>query len=140
MRRRSAALLFVGWAGAAMAQDAAIDTVRGVFAACRAIDEAAARLACYDELQTRLERPTFEGRLSETTKPFTVSGPVVIRYQSDGPVFVMYLKDAKGDVVQNLHLGGGGEGRFSFAAPGSYTLQVNGTDTWRIWIEPSPAR
>ncbi|WP_374308763.1 hypothetical protein [Methylocella sp.] len=139
MTRVLAAFILAARAGAAWAQDAAIDTLRAQFAACRAKPDADERLACYDALQGQLERPIFEGRLSETTKPFRVVGPVVIRYQSDGPAFVMYLKDEQGVVVQNLHPGGGGERSFPFASPGLYTLQVNGADTWRIWIEPQRA-
>ncbi|WP_395664933.1 hypothetical protein [Methylocella sp.] len=134
-RRRPAALLAAAFLAAALAparragaatQDADVETLRGAFRACRAMADAAPRLACYDALQARLERPTFQGRLSETTKPFVVSSPIVIRYQSDGPIFVMYLKDEKGAVVQNLHLGGGGEASFPLATPGIYTLDVTG--------------
>ncbi len=113
--------------------------LRQDFARCRAMAVAEARLACYDGLVGKLEPPRFQGVRAEETPPFTIAGPTVLRYQSDGPVFVMSLKDAAGAVVQNLHIGGGGEDSFLVTKPGTYSLQISGTDTWRVWVEPRPA-
>jgi len=94
-----------------------------------------ARLACFDRAVLDLSPPRFAGRLSEITPPFTIAGPTRLRYQSDGAIFVLYLRDANGGVVQNLHLGGGGEGRYLIEHPGTYSLHVNGSETWRVWLE-----
>lgn len=102
---------------------------------CRQREDDDARLRCYDRLHLLLEPPTYQGSLSQTTPTFVVETPTIIRYQSDGAIFVMYLQDAEGAIVQNLHLGGGGESRHEINAPGTYRLQVNGSETWRIWIE-----
>lgn len=107
--------------------------------ACRQLAEPAARLHCYDALPVAPQPPRFQGRLTETTPPFAVDGPALLRYQSDGPIFVMALKTVDGAIVQNLHLGGGGEGRYLIARPGSYVLQISGSETWRVWVEPQPA-
>ena len=101
--------------------------------------EADKRLACYDKLQSNLEPPTFQGSHSQETAFFTIDRPTLLRYQSDGPIFVMYLQDEKGKVVQNLHIGGGGEATYLITTTGRYDLDVNGTDTWRIWLEPQGA-
>jgi hypothetical protein len=79
---------------------------------------------------------TFEGRLSLLTEPFELSGPAQLRFQSDGPIFVLYLKSADGTVLQNLHIGGGGEDSYRIARAGTYRLQINGSETWRVWVEP----
>ena len=124
------------FATASHAQGVEVEGLRQAFKACRAIIASDARLKCYDGLITRLEPPTFQGSLAAETAFFTVEGQTLLRYQSDGAIFVMYLKDAKGDVVQNLHIGGGGESSFLITRPGSYNLQVSGSESWRIWVEP----
>lgn len=106
--------------------------------ACRNLDDAKARLACFDAAIVKLNAPTFEGRLGLTTEPFQISGPTQLRYQSDGVIFVLYLKDEHGNVLQNLHIGGGGEGTYIIASRGTYALQINGSESWRVWIEPIP--
>jgi hypothetical protein len=102
---------------------------------CRRIEEAAQRLACFDRESARLDEPTFAGRNGMVTDPFTIERPMRLRYQSDGAIFVMYLKTTHEDVVQNLHLGGGGEDTYLIETPGTYFLQVNGSESWRIWLE-----
>jgi hypothetical protein len=49
----------------------------------------------------------------------------------------MYLKDAAGGTVQNLHIGGGGVATFLIETPGTYSLQVSGSESWRIWLDPA---
>ena len=117
-------------------QGVEVEGLRQEFKACRAIVASDARLTCYDGLITKLEPPTFQGSLAAETPFFKVEGQTLLRYQSDGAIFVMYLKDAKGDVVQNLHIGGGGESSFLISKPGTYNLQVSGSESWRIWVEP----
>jgi hypothetical protein len=103
---------------------------------CRAEDDADARLACYDEVAARAAPPRFSGRLHKQTEPFTIDRPHVLRYRSNGPIFVLYLKNEAGGVVQNLHVGGVGEGRHRIAEPGTYFLQIDGAESWDIWLDP----
>ncbi len=84
--------------------------------ACLAIVAEAERLSCYVDRPTRL------------------------RYQSDGPIFVLYLKAADGEVLQNLHIGGGGEASYLIEKSGTYFLDVNGSESWRIWLETEPTQ
>lgn len=107
--------------------------------ACRAIAQPDARLDCYDALAAKLSPPKFSGRLTATTERFTITAPHVLRYESDGPIFVMYLKNDAGDVLQNLHIGGGGQQQYVIEQPGTYFLTVSGSETWRIWLDPKPA-
>jgi len=102
---------------------------------CRKMSDRDQRLACFDGLAVRHSPPRFAGRHGATTDVFTITAPQQLRYQSDGAIFVMYLRDADGGVVQNIVLHGGGEDRYRIAKPGSYSLQVNGSETWRIWLE-----
>lgn len=103
---------------------------------CARIKSDAQRLACFDAAALKLSAPKFEGRLGMTTEPFEVTGRTRLRYQSDGVIFVLYLKDANGEVLQNLHIGGGGEDSFTIEQSGTYRLQINGSEGWRVWVEP----
>ncbi|CAN1724192.1 conserved exported protein of unknown function [Hyphomicrobium sp. 1Nfss2.1] len=103
---------------------------------CVSIRDDAGRLACFDREARKLVEPRFSGRLSKITEPFSIRQPTLLRYQSDGPIFVLYLKAADGAVVQNLHIGGGGEATYRIEQPGTYFLDVNGSESWRIWLEP----
>lgn len=118
------------------AQAAAQTEARDALRACREVADDTARLACYDREVARLSAPRFSGRLSRLTDPFEIDGPANLRFQSDGAIFVLYLKSADGDVIQNLHLGGGGESTYRIETPGTYVLDINGSETWRIWLEP----
>lgn len=103
--------------------------------ACRDIANDGERLQCYDAIATKLSEPKFSGRLTATTEPFTITVPHVLRYESDGPIFVMYLKNEAGEVLQNLHIGGGGQQRYVIEQPGTYFLTISGSETWRIWLD-----
>jgi len=96
------------------------------------------RLKCFDREIRKLVKPTFEGRLDVVTDPFTIDAPTVLRFQSDGVIFVLYVKTIDDEVVQNLHIGGGGESTYLIEKPGTYFLQVNGAEGWRIWLDPPP--
>lgn len=110
--------------------------VRDALRACLDVSDEAARLACYDREVGRLAAPRFAGRLSRITEPFEVDRPTVLRFQSDGAIFVLYLKTAEGEVIRNLHIGGGGEASHRIEEPGTYVLDINGSESWRIWLEP----
>ena len=116
----------VTWCAAASAS-----TTAGVLD-CLSIRDDVGRLACFDREARKLVEPRFAGRLSKITEPFSIEQPTLLRYQSDGPIFVLYLKDADGAVVQNLHIGGGGEATYLIEQPGTYFLDVNGSESWRI--------
>lgn len=103
---------------------------------CLSISDDGERLACYDREVLRLAPPSFSGRLNATTDRFHVDRPTLLRYQSDGAIFVLYLKSADNEVVQNLHIGGGGEASYVIDRPGTYFLDVHGSESWRIWLEP----
>jgi len=116
----------VTWCAAASAS-----TTAGVLD-CLSIRDDVGRLTCFDREARKLVEPRFAGRLSKITEPFSIEQPTLLRYQSDGPIFVLYLKDADGAVVQNLHIGGGGEATYLIEQPGTYFLDVNGSESWRI--------
>lgn len=103
---------------------------------CRAEPEPAKRLVCYDDLARRNSPPRYAGKLGMRTEPFEINQPYLLRFRSDGVIFVLYVLDAKGDVVQNLHIGGGGEDSYLIEKPGIYSLQIDGSAEWRIWLDP----
>lgn len=103
---------------------------------CAGVKDNAKRLMCFDKATQKLSAPRFEGRLGLSTEPFEVKGRTRLRYQSDGVIFVLYLKDARGEVLQNLHIGGGGEDSYLIETAGTYSLQINGSESWRVWLEP----
>lgn len=103
---------------------------------CLGIERGEDRLACFDKEVRKLSEPRFSGRLNVVTETFDIAAPTRLRYQSDGAIFVLYLKTKDDDVVQNLHLGGVGEDSYIIEKPGTYFLQINGSEGWRIWLEP----
>ncbi len=111
--------------------------MRQAFAKCRVLEDDHERVRCYDKLASLLAPPRFQGRLTAQTDAFEVEAPTVLRFESDGPIFVMYLKDAQGGVVQNLHIGGGGSATYLIDKPGTYSLQISGSETWRVWLDPT---
>ncbi|MBB4199294.1 hypothetical protein CCR94_21300 [Rhodoblastus sphagnicola] len=112
------------------------EIIRESFLACRAIAGPAERLACYDDLAHHYETPRFSGSRNAMTEPFTLDRPHLMRFSSQGVIFVLYLMDGAGNVVQNLHIGGAGEDSYLIARPGVYQLRINAAEDWRIWLEP----
>ncbi|WP_020180211.1 hypothetical protein [Methylopila sp. M107] len=135
MTLAAASLAVSGSLSPALLDFAAANEVAKEFAACRALGDDV-RLACYDRLAAKVVPPRFSGRLTVETEQFEIDRPTVLRFQSDGPIFVMYLRDAQNHVVQNLHIGGGGEDVYLIDKPGTYSLHINGAETWRVWLEP----
>lgn len=132
------ALPSVLWTVPAFADQRLEEELKRSFAECKAMEGAEAKLACYERIGQRFSPPTFQGRLTLQTEPFDIDRPTLIRFESDGVIFVMYLKDERGDVVQNLHIGGGGASEYLVEKPGRYSLLINGAESWRVWIEPRP--
>lgn len=140
MKTSIAVTLSLALSTAAFASVSAVmDNAARAMQGCLAVTDADRRLACYDQAAQRFAPPTFAGRLSQTTKKFTISQPHRLRYHSEGVIFVLYLKQADGKVVKNMNLGGGGTGSYLIARPGTYFLQVNGSAKWKIWLEPVAA-
>lgn len=107
-----------------------------VLQTCYAIKNKSKRLACYDKAARQFAPPTYKGRLGMVTEPFTISKPHRLRYRSYGVIFVLYLRDKHGEVLQNLHIGGGGEDEYLIRKPGTYSLKIDGSTSWEIWLEP----
>lgn len=108
------------------------------FDQCRALVQPEGRLQCYDnlDLQTLSEaKPSFAGKRSAKTEMFELVEPTQLRFQSDGAIFVLAVHDSEDNIVQNLHIGGGGEDTYLIEEVGEYYLRVNGSTTWRIWLE-----
>lgn len=113
--------------------------LHAALAACHAIAAQDARLACYDALVSPEPLAHFAGKGSAVTAAFALSGPARLNFVSQDVVMVIYLLDAQGAVVQNLHRAGAGEGSFLIRRPGTYSIQVNATGTWQIDVMPEPA-
>ncbi len=137
---RALRLALIGMAGTSVAAGEAMTREQDGPRTCLTIENDAARLACYDIAVRKLVAPSFSGRLNKTTGSFAIARPTLLRYQSDGAIFVLYLKAADGAVVQNLHIGGGGEATYLIEQPGTYFLDINGSESWRIWLESDPAQ
>lgn len=131
MPRRLVGALTLALAAPAVASDPAAG-----LAACRGILEAGERLACYDALSADRTVLEFAGRGGGLSPKFDIVAPTRLRYESADIVMVLYLLDAAGAVVRNLHQPGVGEGSFLIEHPGGYQVQVNATGDWRIWLTP----
>ncbi len=103
---------------------------------CRVIHTDAERLECYDRVAKQFAPPTYKGKLSSVTDLFKLDAPHRLRYRSYGFIFVLYVLDADKNIVQNIHLGGTGEDEYIIEAPGTYSLQIDGSAGWEIWLEP----
>jgi hypothetical protein len=64
-----------------------------------------------------------------------VPEPSLLRFESRDAIMVAYLLGANGEVVQNLHHGGAGEGSHLIERAGAYRVQVNASGGWRIRVE-----
>jgi len=104
--------------------------------ACRAKTPPADRLACYDALARAAAPPRFSGSHNAVTEFFALGRPHRLRFRSEGVIFVLYLMNANGEVIQNLHIGGAGEDEYLIDKPGVYQLRINGAEGWRIWLDP----
>ena len=111
-------------------------------AECRRAASDPARLACYDALPLPDEhdRIVFTGSGSKSLPAFHAEAQALLRFHSDDAVFVAYLLDRHGAVVQNLHHGGSGAGQHLVEAAGSYRLQINAIGGWRVEIVSPAAR
>ena len=103
---------------------------------CRLKKDDKERLSCFDELARRFAPPTYKGRLGTVTDNFTLKEPHLLRYRSQGVIFVLYLRDKEGNVLQNFHIGGGGEKDYLIKKPGIYSLKIHGSASWEIWLDP----
>lgn len=106
-------------------------------ARCAAIPADSDRLACYDALARDRAGPIFSGFGNGATGIFSTSGPATLVYESEDVILVLYLEDDTGRLVQNLHLGGRGEGRYPLPGPGRYRVQVDASGGWRIRVVES---
>ncbi|MBK4217668.1 hypothetical protein JJJ17_17185 [Paracoccus caeni] len=104
-------------------------------AACRLETETAARLQCYDKLPVRDRRMDIKGFGTYITPPFDLSAPMMLNFESMDAVLVVYLLDSEGEVVQNLHQAGVGINQYAIPRPGRYSVQINASGGWRIWLE-----
>ncbi len=122
----------------ANSSDTALKTIDAAtaFQQCRSINNDKERLNCYDLKAKRFAPPTYQGKLSMETDIFSLTKPHTLRYQSNGVIFVLYLRDGDGNVLQNLHIGGRGEDEFVINQPGNYSLKIDGSAGWSIWLEP----
>lgn len=120
----------------AAARDAETSVVQAL-QGCRREHDDARRLACFDAVTRNNAPPRWSGRLGFKTPPFEIDRPHLLRFRSKGVIFVLYVIDARGEVIQNLHLGGGGEDTYTIEKPGRYVLQIDGSETWQIWLEPA---
>lgn len=129
--RRLAAVL----AGLLAIPPATADELAAGLRACRSVSADPARLACYDALSGHETIAEFSGVGSAVTPRFELAAPSLLRFESRDAIMVVYLLGAEGEVVQNLHRGGAGEGSYLIQRPGAYSVQVNASGGWRIWVE-----
>lgn len=103
---------------------------------CRNIQNTEERLSCFDNNARRFAPPTIKGKLGKITEIFTLDKPHLLRYRSHGVIFVLYLRDGEGNVLKNLHIGGRGEDEYIINKAGQYSLKVDGSAAWEIWLDP----
>ncbi|MEG4642815.1 MULTISPECIES: hypothetical protein [Paracoccus] len=102
---------------------------------CRAEADEALRLACYDRLAARKPALEHRGAGNRVLPRFDLDGPARLVFESTDAIMVVYLLDASGAVIQNLHQAGAGAGSFLIQKPGRYGIQVNASGGWLIRLE-----
>lgn len=112
----------------------ALDLAAGL-KACRSEADQARRLDCYDALAGHVPVIEFNGVRNRILPSFEVTAPLRLVFESMDAIMVVYLLDASGAVVQNLHQAGSGSGSFMIEKPGRYGLQVNASGGWQIRLE-----
>ncbi len=123
--------LFAGFISNLWADDAVT-----AFQLCRKITVPVERLECFDESARKYAPPLIKGKLGHVTDLYNLDKPHLLRYRSHGVIFVLYLRDEEGNVLQNLHIGGRGEDEYLISEPGKYSLKIDGSAGWEIWLEP----
>lgn len=103
---------------------------------CRFIPESGERLQCFDDMALQFAPANYSGKLGHVTELFKLEVPHKLRFRSHGVIFVLYLRDQEGNVLQNLHIGGQGEDEYLIEEPGEYSLKIDGSAAWDIWLEP----
>ncbi|MFC3569122.1 hypothetical protein [Paracoccus simplex] len=103
--------------------------------ACRAEADGTRRLACYDRLAARKPAVEHRGAGNRVLPRFDLNGPTRLVFESMDAIMVVYLLDASGAVIQNLHQAGAGSGSFLIQGPGRYGIQVNASGGWLIRLE-----
>ncbi|MBO9455202.1 hypothetical protein J7376_07840 [Paracoccus sp. R12_1] len=122
---------------AALASPASAAPFAKAFQNCRGVEDEGTRLACFDALPAPDAEPEFRfsGAGSGQTPFFRVRTRARLVFSSDDAIFVAYLLDRDGAVVQNLHQAGAGDGEFVIDRPGRYRLQVNASGGWRVEMQ-----
>ena len=104
-------------------------------ARCAALLSASERLSCFDALA----QPGFvHSGTGAAEVPLDVKEPQLLHYESSDVVLVLEIMQAPQRLIQNIHLGGQGEGSFLIDAPGRYFVRVRASGSWRLWLAPPP--
>jgi len=136
---------------AAHAEEAAPVDLASPFAqqllSCMALDEDAARLACFDRAAAPLaaaERAAegsavklLQGEGDLDSKSFEMTGPWRVAWVSKGSILTIELRSGLGevhDVVGNQI--GAGEGASEVLDPGVWQLAIRGIGAWQVRVVP----
>lgn len=106
---------------------------------CKGIAEPLERLACYDRHASGAVKMHVAGKGGrDLTIPDAQVGDILV-FRNHDAVMVITVSDAAGDTIQNLHLGGAGERRYSLPTSGTFMVQIDATGAWNSWLEPRPS-
>lgn len=104
-------------------------------AECRVVDDASARLSCYDRLADQQAASLFRSGFGNAPAlQLNVSEGDVLHLRNGDAALVATLIDPDGGVISNLHIGGPGTETFAFDAMTSATLELSATGVWEVWL------
>lgn len=104
-------------------------------AECRVVDDASARLACYDRLADQQAASLFRSGFGNAPAlQLNVSEGDILHLRNGDAALVATLMDPDGGVISNLHIGGPGTKTFAFDAMMSATLELSATGAWEVWL------
>ena len=106
------------------------------FLRCRALQDGAARLNCYDAIA--VVQPTaseWSGRNGTGEFAFSAHAGDELQVEHDDVILVGALKDTDGKLLENLHLAGRGTLRYKLPRAGDYVVTLSATGDWRAHLK-----
>lgn len=132
---------------AAGGEAAAQERLQGELAACRMLEDPTERLRCYDALagseaeagEVAAEEGAMllelAGEDDFDSEAFVPEGDWHLRWESEGSILTVELRDATGELVAIIgNQIGRGEDRSPEQPPGEYSLAVRAIGAWRLWV------
>ena len=96
---------------------------------CRSVENDSKRLACYDALPLS-EEALWYGNNETDSLTLDIDTPTLLLIKHAGSILVGTVKDARGEIIRNLHLAGAGTLDVALSQPGRFQITISATGRW----------